>query len=157
MPERLKVATNTEKLTINCRIGNLHSMTQPRRLRYPAIADGAWMTRLDRPFPQIATGDLDIPVVGQLPAANLPFGDEFEPRPVKVVGFDAPFRRWGLWKQDLEYAPGNAHYAFIFADPDAELDSVPVEVPPGEEDRATSEGSGVSSHTGSIAGRRNHG
>jgi hypothetical protein len=37
--------------------------------------------------PQIATGDLDIAVVGQLPSTNLPFGDQFEPRPVKVVRF----------------------------------------------------------------------
>ena len=29
-------------------------------------------------FTQIATGDLDIAVVGQLPAANLPLGDQFE-------------------------------------------------------------------------------
>jgi hypothetical protein len=54
------------------------------------------------PFTQIATGDLDVPIVGQLPAASLPFGDEFEPGPVKVVGFEAPFWRRGLWKQDLE-------------------------------------------------------
>jgi hypothetical protein len=60
------------------------------------------MTRLDRPFPQIATGDFDIAVVGQLPAANLPLSDEFEPSPVKVVGFEAAFRRRGLGKQDLE-------------------------------------------------------
>ena len=51
---------------------------------------------MDRPFPQIATGDLDIPIVGQLPAANLPFGDEFEPGPVEVIGFEAPFRREGF-------------------------------------------------------------
>jgi hypothetical protein len=42
------------------------------------------MTRLDFPFSQIATGDLDIPIVGQLPAANLPFGDKFEPGPLVV-------------------------------------------------------------------------
>jgi len=29
-------------------------------------------------FPQIATGDLDIAVVSQLPPPNLPLGDEFE-------------------------------------------------------------------------------
>ena len=45
---------------------------------------------------QIATGDLDVPIVGQLPAANLPFGDEFEPGPVEVIGFEAPFRREGF-------------------------------------------------------------
>jgi hypothetical protein len=65
-------------------------------MKGPAIADGAGMTRPDFPSPQIATGDLDIPIVGQLPAANLPFGDEFEPRPVKMVGFEAPFGRGGL-------------------------------------------------------------
>jgi hypothetical protein len=31
----------------------------------------------DFPFPQIATGDLDIAFVGQLLTANLPLGDEF--------------------------------------------------------------------------------
>jgi hypothetical protein len=30
------------------------------------------MTRLDFPFPQTATGDLDVAFLGQLPAANLP-------------------------------------------------------------------------------------
>jgi len=44
------------------------------------------------PFPQIAPGDLDISIVGQLSAANLPFGDQFEPSPMKVVGFQTPFR-----------------------------------------------------------------
>jgi hypothetical protein len=38
------------------------------------------MSRPDLPFPKIATGDLEIPIVGQLPAANLPLGNEFEPR-----------------------------------------------------------------------------
>jgi len=35
--------------------------------------------RLDFPFPHVATGNLDVPVIGQLPAANLPLGDEFKP------------------------------------------------------------------------------
>ena len=63
------------------------------------------MTRLDFPFSQIATGDLDIPIVGQLPAAKFPLSDEFEPGPVKVVGF----------------APGNAD-ALMLVHADAELD-----------------------------------
>jgi hypothetical protein len=49
------------------------------------------MTRLDFPFPQIATGDLDIPIVRQLLPANFPLCDEFEPSPVNVIAFDAPF------------------------------------------------------------------
>jgi hypothetical protein len=89
------------------------------------------MSRPDFPFSQIATGDLNIPIVGQLPAPNLPLGDEFKPGPVQMVGFEAPFRRAGFRKQDLEDAPGNPHDALIFADADAELDSVPVGVPPG--------------------------
>jgi hypothetical protein len=100
-------------------------------MKRPADSNGAGMTRLNFPFPQIATGDLDIPVLGQLAATNLPLGDEFEPGPVEVIGFEAPFRRAGFRKQDLEDAPGNPHDALIFADADAELDSVPVGVPPG--------------------------
>src|SRR5215472_17028593 len=46
--------------------------------------------------------DLDIAIVGQLPPSNLPLCDEFEAGPVKVVGFEASFRRRGLRKQDLE-------------------------------------------------------
>ena len=48
-----------------------------------------------------------------------------------MVGFEAPFGRRGLWKQDLEHAPGNSDDAFIFADTDAELDGVSDGVPPG--------------------------
>ena len=47
-------------------------------------------------FPQIATGDLDVPIVGQLPAANFPLSDEFEPSPVNVIAFDAAFGREGF-------------------------------------------------------------
>jgi hypothetical protein len=49
-------------------------------------------------------------------------GDEFEPGPVNVIAFDAPFWRGGFWKQDLERAPGNTHDSLILADADAELD-----------------------------------
>src|SRR6478735_8224717 len=87
--------------------------------------------RLDFPFPQIATGDLDIPIVGQLPATNLPLGDEFEPSPMKMVGFEAAFGREGFQQQDLEDAPGNAHDSLILADADAELDHRALRVPAG--------------------------
>jgi hypothetical protein len=78
--------------------------------------------RLPSPVSQIATGDLDIAVVGQLPSTNLPFGDQLEPRPVKVVSFEAAFRRRSLWRQDLENAPGHARHTLIFADTYTELD-----------------------------------
>jgi hypothetical protein len=48
------------------------------------------------PVPQIATGDLDIAIIGQLLAANLPLGNGFEPGPINVIAFEAAFRRWGL-------------------------------------------------------------
>jgi hypothetical protein len=85
----------------------------------------------DFSFPQITARDLDIAVVGQLPPPNLPFGEEFEPGPVKVVDFEAAFGCGSLTKQDLEHTPGNASDALIVAHPDAELDGVPVGVPPG--------------------------
>jgi hypothetical protein len=76
--------------------------------------------------------DLDIsPILGQLPAANLALGDEFEPGPVKMVGFEAPFECRGLGKQNLEDAPGNPHHALVFAHPDSELDDGAERVPPG--------------------------
>src|SRR5205823_8966045 len=55
-------------------------------MKRPGDSDWARMTGWDRPFPQIATGDLDIAVVGQLPPPNLSLGDQFEPGPVKVIG-----------------------------------------------------------------------
>ena len=70
------------------------------------------------PLAQIAPGDFDIAVVGQLAATNRPFGDEFERGLVKMVSFEAPFRRGGLRKQNLEYPSGNSHIALIVADPD---------------------------------------
>jgi hypothetical protein len=84
---------------------------------------------LDFPFPHIATGDFDIPIVGQLTATNLSFSNEFEPGSVKVVRFEAAFRCGGVWKQDLKYALGNAHHALIFAHADAELDDGALGVP----------------------------
>jgi hypothetical protein len=35
---------------------------------------------------QIAAGDLDVAVVGQLPATNLPLGDQFEAGSMQVIG-----------------------------------------------------------------------
>jgi hypothetical protein len=53
------------------------------------------MLRRDFSFPQIATGDLDTPIVGQLLAAHLSLSDQFKPGPVKVEGFRAAFRYGG--------------------------------------------------------------
>jgi hypothetical protein len=73
-------------------------------------------------FSQIATGDLDVAVVRQLPP-NLSLGNEFEPGPMKMVGFEAAFRRRGLRNEDLEHASGNTHDPLIiFSDPYTEPD-----------------------------------
>jgi hypothetical protein len=95
------------------------------------VAIAPWVASPNFSFPQIATGDLDIAVIGQLLAANLPLGDEFEPSSVKMVGFKAAFSGRGRRKQDLENAPGNPHHAIIVAHPDAKLDGVPIGVPSG--------------------------
>jgi hypothetical protein len=79
----------------------------------------------------IATSDLDVAIVGQLSPSNLPLCDEFEADPVKMAGFEAAFGRRGLWKQDLENAPGNAHHTLILAHPDAELDDGAPVIPSG--------------------------
>src|SRR5690242_12797395 len=58
----------------------------------PARTDLAFC-RCSGPLPQIASGDLDIAVVGQLPTPDLALHNEFEPSSMEVIGFDAPFRR----------------------------------------------------------------
>jgi hypothetical protein len=68
---------------------------------------------------EIAAGDLDMAIVRKLAATKFPLGDQFEPGPMKVVGFEAAFRRGGVWQQDLEHAPRYSNDAFIIADADA--------------------------------------
>lgn len=72
----------------------------------PAITDPTWTTLLDLPFPQIATADLNISVIGQLPSTHLSFGYEFESRPMKVVRFEATSGVGAsgsrIWKTGLE-------------------------------------------------------
>ena len=46
-------------------------------------------------------------------------GGWIETGPMKMVGFKAAFRRWGLRKQYLEHPLGNPHHALIVAHPDA--------------------------------------
>jgi hypothetical protein len=81
------------------------------------------------PFTEISAGDFDVAVLGQLPATDLPLRDEFEPGPMKIIGFQAPFRCRGLVKKRLEYAPTGTHDAFILTYADAELDGGPFGVP----------------------------
>jgi hypothetical protein len=84
----------------------------------PVITDRRCCRR-GLPLPQIASSDLDIAVVRKVAAANLPLGDEFEPGPVQMVGFEAAFRSGGLSEQDLEHAPRHANDPFLLADADS--------------------------------------
>jgi putative ABC transport system substrate-binding protein len=49
--------------------------------------------------------DLDVRILGQLPAAEFTLGDALEPRPLEIVGFDAPLGGGSLRKQQLNHAP----------------------------------------------------
>ena len=42
---------------------------------------------------EVPPADLDVPVLGQLPPAQLPLGDALEPGPLEVVSLDAPLGR----------------------------------------------------------------
>jgi hypothetical protein len=101
----------------------------------PKYCAGA-VARQPRKFSGVPIGmpsarDFDIPILGQLAATDLSLCDEFEPSPVKMIGFEAAFGRGGLGEQDLEDAPGNAHHTLIFADTDPELDDASLGIPSG--------------------------
>jgi hypothetical protein len=94
-------------------------------------------------FPQVATGDLDITVLGQLTLTDLAFGDTLQSRSLQIISLDAPLGGRPIRQQALE---GTARYAndpSIFPDPHPELDSFPLGIPPdivrkGEEHHSAS-------------------
>jgi hypothetical protein len=82
-------------------------------------------------MPKIAPGDLDVAIVGQLPAAHLPLGNQFEPRSMDIVGFQAPVGCRPLVREPLESAPRHANNALVLPDADSELDRGCIGVAPG--------------------------
>jgi hypothetical protein len=82
-------------------------------------------------FSEIPPANFDIAIVGQLPAAQLAFGYQFEPGPLKMVGFEAPLGCRALREQALKDPPADPHNASIFADLHAEFDGHSIGVPPG--------------------------
>ena len=54
------------------------------------------------PFPEVSARNLDVGIVGQLPATDFPFGDQFEASSLQIIGFEAPFRRRRLIEQALK-------------------------------------------------------
>ena len=87
--------------------------------------------RPDFALPQIATGDLDIAVVSQLPPPKFPLSDKFEPGAVKMVGFQAAFRRWAFPRVGAGRRAGARERRLHIRLRDAEFDGRPVGVPPG--------------------------
>src|SRR5437763_12172844 len=79
----------------------LISLTSPSSLALPHMA----LPRFERVGPvnasygpgiavtQIAPGDLDIPIIGQLPSSQLPFDRKLEAGSLEVKGFEATLRR----------------------------------------------------------------
>jgi hypothetical protein len=82
-------------------------------------------------FSEISAGDLDVAVIGQLPVAQLAFGDQFEAGPLKMVAFKAPLRRRSLREQTLKDPPADAYNPLILANLNPEFDGLPVGVPAG--------------------------
>jgi hypothetical protein len=64
-------------------------------MKQPGNAHRADVMRRNFPFPQIASSDLDVAIIGQLAATNLPLGDEFEPSPMKVISLKGIAWVWG--------------------------------------------------------------
>src|ERR1700730_13438359 len=84
-----------------------------------------------RTLPQVATGDLDIAVFGQLALTDLTLGDAFEACSLQIIGLDAPLRGRPLRQQALKGAPRDADNPSVLPDRDAKLDRFALGVPSG--------------------------
>jgi hypothetical protein len=80
---------------------------------------------------QIASGELDVTVFGQLAPAQLPLSDTLKPGPLEIVRLDAALGRGPLRQQALKHAPRHPDHAVVFADLDPELDGLLLGVPAG--------------------------
>jgi hypothetical protein len=78
---------------------------------------------------QIAPGDLDIAVIGQLAPAQFPLGGKLETGPPEVVSLQAAFRGHRAIEQALKDLARHARHALVFTNADAELDRLPIGVP----------------------------
>jgi hypothetical protein len=78
---------------------------------------------------QIPPADLDVPILAQLLAAQLPLVDALEPGPLEIVGFDAPLGRGPPRQQPLEDAARDPDHTLVLADLDPELNGLPVGIP----------------------------
>jgi hypothetical protein len=91
-------------------------------------------------LPKIAPGDLYVAIIGQLPAAHLALGDEFEPGSMKIIGFETALRGWALIDEPLEYAARDADHSFVLAEPDPEFNGRNIRIPAGVRGEAKEHG-----------------
>src|SRR2546421_2228951 len=112
----------------------LISLTSPSSLALPHMAL-PYFERVDPvnasygpgiTFMQVASGDLDIAVIGQLPSSQLPFDRKLEAGALEVKRFQATLGRWRLIEQSLEDAPMDADGALVLAEHNRELDRSPL-------------------------------
>jgi hypothetical protein len=81
--------------------------------------------------PEIAQGQVDIPVAAERAGAQLSLGCALEFASGKMKCLDAKLRRRPLLEQALKYSPSDANDAAILADLDPKLDSIGRIVPSG--------------------------
>jgi len=81
-------------------------------------------------LPQIAAGEIDVAVIGQLAPSQLSLDDKLELVPLDVEGLQTPLVRRRLIEELLEDAPAYAHQPFVFADDHGKLDGLAVRIPP---------------------------
>jgi hypothetical protein len=79
---------------------------------------------------EVAAADLDVTIVGQLPAPQLALDYQLEPGPVQVVRLKAFLGRHGAIDEAPEDIWRHADHTLVLADADAKLDGPQVRVPP---------------------------
>jgi hypothetical protein len=92
-------------------------------LKQAALAD-RW-----RPLAQITPGDLDVAILGKLPATQLALYDHLEPGTLEMKSLHAPLRCRALIEQPLEDAPANPRSALVGSEQHGELNAIAVVVP----------------------------
>src|SRR3954447_3504777 len=108
----------------------MHFSSGPPMHLLSGVDTRRWLRRFF-PLPQVATGDLDITVLGQLSQPQLALGDEFEAGTLQVVGFETALRRHRTVDKAAKHMPRHAHDALVFADADTKFESIPLGIPAG--------------------------
>ena len=86
---------------------------------------------LGLPLAQVPPADLHIPILGQLPSSQLPFGDGLEPGSPKIVCLDTALGGRALREQSLEHTAPDPDDTAVLPDLDRELYGLVLGVPMG--------------------------